>query len=139
MSGADRPRELAREELRRVTVHGGEELLAPSDVARILGVHASAVSNWQKRRATMRDPMPAPAYVTNGQGQKGTVALWTVAQLAPWIESRRADVTARLERARAVESRVTKELARLERAARILAEMSPDGRRSDAGIQREDR
>ena len=76
-----------------------QHLLCQTDVALLLGVVPSAVSNWQKRGS---GPLPEPTYVTRGR------PYWTIEQIAPLAAEALADAKMKVRR--------------LEQAARIILE-----------------
>lgn len=63
-------------------------MLNSTQVAYVLGVHPSAVSNWRAGRSPC--PIPDPVYVD------GRVKLWLARDIAPIAEAKRAEIQNKL-------------------------------------------
>lgn len=112
----------------------GARLYSSSEVARLLGVTASVVSN-RHSRPNMRVPIPEPAYV----GESGRGGYWTEKQVAELIRARlerahELELTARARHVRASSAltRARAELARAELTAAKFGAMAPSGSGTDS-------
>lgn len=75
-----------------------QRLVSSIEVARLLGVTASAVSNWQKRGS---GPLPEPEYVyRSGQGR--LAPLWTVEQIEEVLAHQEAKRQSELQKFRSI-------------------------------------
>lgn len=101
------------------TAPDGTRLFSSSELAALLGVTPSAVSNYRKRPMA-RVPIPDPAYSSDS----GYGGYWTGAQVSEILQARlerarELELTARakLTRASSAHERATRELALAELAA----------------------
>jgi len=73
-----------------------QRLVSSIEVARLLGVTASAVSNWRKRGT---GPLPEPNFVyRSGQGR--LAPLWTVEQIEEVLAQKEAERRTQLDKFR---------------------------------------
>lgn len=72
-----------------------QRLLGVGDVALLLGVQPSAVSNWRKRGTGPELPEPFAHAPSSRRG--GTSPLWTAEQLAPVAAKARGELQQRLD------------------------------------------
>jgi hypothetical protein len=70
-----------------------QRLIGGTEVARLLNVTPSAVTNWRKRGT---GPLPEPAYEYKGRRPGYWHPLWTPEQVAPIIQAHIAEVEAKL-------------------------------------------
>ena len=75
-----------------------KRLVSSIEVARLLGVTASAVTNWRKRGS---GPLPEPEYVYRS-GQNRLAPLWTVEQIENVVAEHEVERREALEQLRRI-------------------------------------
>ena len=115
-----------------VSAPDGERVYSSSELAELLGVTPSAVTNWRKRGA---GSIPAPHYADSERG-----GYWSASQVRALVRAQRSRARAqlvtaheRLATARRIVELASERLERLERAAnRIGAYDAPIGGGTDS-------
>jgi hypothetical protein len=122
----------------------GERVYGAAELAALLGVAPSAISNY-RARANVRVPLPAPAYLAPDSRNERGRAYWTRAQVETYLLARLADArelaSSAERRAELATRRAARARAALERAElaahRIGAIAAPIGRGTASRASRE--